>query len=99
MEKKIRVTLPKNIVKILESDYETFKITKNYLLNYIFENMRDEILNEDITFEGEKEIIQFNLNKKNYKDYYDFLCEKNIQVEAYFFRKLIYKYFEAILSK
>ena len=38
MEKKIRVTLPKNIVKILESDYETFKITKNYLLNYIFEN-------------------------------------------------------------
>lgn len=92
MEKKIRVTLPKNIVKILESDYETFKITKNYLLNYIFENMRDEILNEDITFEGEKEIIQFNLNKKNYKDYYDFLCEKNIQVEADFFRKLIYKY-------
>lgn len=92
MEKKIRVTLPKNIVKILESDFETFKITKNYLLNYIFENMKDEVLNEDINFEGEKEIIQFNLNKKNYRDYYDFLCERNIQVEADFFRKLIYKY-------
>ena len=37
MEKKIRVTLPKNIIKILELDCETFKITKNYLLNYIFD--------------------------------------------------------------
>ena len=81
---KNKGTFPKILSKILESDYETFKITKNYLLNYIFENMRDEILNEDITFEGEKEIIQFNLNKKNYKDYYDFLCEKNIQVEDKF---------------
>ena len=92
MEKKIRVTLPKNIIKILESDCETFKITKNYLLNYIFENMREEKLSDDTIFDGEKDIIQFNLNKSNFKIYYDFLCEKNIQIEADFFRKLLYKY-------
>lgn len=92
IEKKIRITLPTNIIEILKSDCESFKITKNYLLNYIFENMREEHLNDDLSFDGEKDIIQFNLNKRNYKIYYDFLCEKNIQVEADFFRKLVYKY-------
>ena len=63
MEKKIRVTLPKNIIKILESDCETFKVTKNYLLNYIFENMREEKLSDDTIFDGEKDIIQFKIGR------------------------------------
>lgn len=92
MEKKIRITLLKNIIDILDSDLETFKITKNYLLNYIFEYMKDEKLDDNFLFEGEKGVIQFNLNKKNMKTYYDFLAEKNIQVEADFIRKLIFKY-------
>ena len=75
MEKKIRVTLPKNIIKILESDCETFKITKNYLLNYIFENMREEKLSDDTIFDGEKDIIQFNLNKMYF--YLPFLLYSN----------------------
>lgn len=92
MEKKIRITLLKSVIDILESDLESFKITKNYLLNYIFENMKDEKINDNFLFEGEKGVIQFNLNKRNMKIYYDFLMEKNIQVEADFIRKLIYKY-------
>ena len=36
MEKKIRVTLPRKIVEILENDIEEFFIKKNTLLNYIY---------------------------------------------------------------
>lgn len=92
MEKKIRITLLKSVIDILESDLDSFKVTKNYLLNYIFEHMKDERLGDNFVFEGEKGVIQFNLNKKNMKIYYDFLMEKKIQVEADFIRKLIYRY-------
>ena len=92
MEKKIRITLLKQVMEIIESDLDNFKITKNYLLNYIFEYMKNEKINDSFFFDGEKTIIQFNLNKKNLSTYYDFLMEKNIQVEADFIRKLIYKY-------
>lgn len=92
MEKKIRITLLKQVLEIIESDLDNFKITKNYLLNYIFEHMKNEKINDNFFFDGEKSVIQFNLNKKNLSTYYDFLLEKNIQVEADFIRKLIYKY-------
>ena len=42
--------------------------------------------------EEKKEIIQFNLNKKNKNIYYDILFENNIQIEAEFIRKMIYRY-------
>ena len=92
MEKKIRITLLKQVMEIIGSDLDNFKITKNYLLNYIFEHMKNEKINDNFFFEGEKTVIQFNLNKRNLSTYYDFLQEKNIQVEADFIRKLIYKY-------
>lgn len=92
MEKKIRVTLSKNISEILSTDSKSFKITKNYLINYIFQHMKEENLNNCPDIQDEKVVIQFNLNKKNKEIYYDFLRERNIQVEAEFIRKLIYKY-------
>lgn len=92
MEKKIRVTLLKNIIEIIEADCESFKITKNYLINYIFDQLKDDESKERIEDKGEKGVLQFNLNKKNREIYYDILLEKNIQVEAEFVRNLIYKY-------
>lgn len=92
MEKKIRVTLNKSAADILDIDVKSFKITKNYLINYIFQHLKNEPLEENYPEEKQKTIIQFNLNKKNKDTYYDFLIENNIQVEAEFIRKLIYKY-------
>lgn len=92
MEKKIRVTLPHQVLDVINSDAEEFGITRNYLCNYIFEKMREEKLDKEVPYDGDKDTIQFNLNNKNKRDYYDFLREMNIQVEAEFFRKLFYKY-------
>ncbi|MEG0135775.1 MAG: WYL domain-containing protein [Cetobacterium sp.] len=92
MEKKLRVTLPEYIYKTIEADIEEFKINKNYILNYIYENLKFEQFLEDGKFDGEKTVIQFNLNKKNRENYYNFLEENGIQVEASFFRKLFIKY-------
>ncbi len=92
MEKKIRVTLNKSIAEILETDAASFKITKNYLINYIFEHLKDEKIDDYQEIPEEKTVIQFNLNKKNREIYYDFLQERKIQVEADFIRKLIHKY-------
>lgn len=92
MEKKLRITLPEYIYKTIEADIEEFKINKNYILNYIYENLKFEQFLEDGKFDGEKTVIQFNLNKKNRENYYNFLEENGIQVEASFFRKLFIKY-------
>lgn len=93
MEKKVRVTLPYHIFNIISCDAEEFGVSKNYLCNYIFERMRDTKMDkEDFFYPGEKETIQFNLNNRNKSDYYEFLKEKEIQVEAEFFRKLFCTY-------
>ena len=92
MEKKIRITLSKATADILDTDVKSFNITKNYLINYIFEHLKEEKINEYKEMPDEKVVIQFNLNKKNKEIYYDFLKEHNIQVEADFIRKLIHKY-------
>lgn len=92
MEKKIRVTLNKSAIDILEADVKSFKITKNFLINYIFDLLKEEKIETNFFEEEERGVIQFNLNKKNREIYYDILTEKNIQVEADFFRKMIYRY-------
>ncbi len=92
MEKKIRVTLNKGAIDIIEADVNSFKITKNSLINYIFDYLKDEKIDRNFPEEGEKGVIQFNLNKKNKEIYYDLLAERNIQVEADFIRKMIYRY-------
>ncbi|MEG0748053.1 WYL domain-containing protein [Cetobacterium sp.] len=96
MEKKIRVTLPKRILEIIECDIEEFKIKKNTLLNYIYEELGKtyDFKNYKSNYKGETEVIQFNLNKKNKIDYYGFLEENNIQNEAEFFREILIEYAE-----
>lgn len=92
LEKKLRVTLPKYMGDIIESDCEEFHIKRNALLNFIFEFMREENGFEDVGYSGEKSVMQFNLNRGNRDLYYSFLLEKGIQNESEFFRKLIGKY-------
>lgn len=92
MEKKLRITLPRYIADTLEADCEEFHITKNYILNYIFQEMRESKHLETESYEGEKTVIQFNLNKHNRELYYGFLKSHKILNESEFFRKTITKY-------
>lgn len=92
MEKKLRITIPKEIYTLIESDLKDFGITKNFLCNYIFKYSDGfkEIYN--YKYSGSKRIIQFNLNKSNRENYYYFLAEKKIQVEAEYFRNIFIHY-------
>ena len=92
MEKKLRITVPNEIYKIIESDLEDFRITKNLLSNYIFENSKGFKQIYNYKYNGSKKIIQFNLNKKNLENYYSFLAEKKIEVEAEYFRNIFFYY-------
>lgn len=92
MEKKLRITVPNEIYKIIESDLEDFRITKNFLCNYIFENSKGFKQIYNYKYNGSKKIIQFNLNKKNLENYYFFLAEKKIEVEAEYFRNIFFYY-------
>lgn len=92
MEKKLRITIPNEIYKIIESDLEDFRITKNFLCNYIFENSKGFKQIYNYKYNGSKKIIQFNLNKKNLENYYSFLAEKKIEVEAEYFRNIFFYY-------
>ena len=92
MEKKLRITIPSEIYKIIESDIEDFRITKNFLCNYIFENSEGFKQIYNYKYGSNKKIIQFNLNKKNRENYYSFLADKNIEVEAEYFRNIFLYY-------
>ena len=89
MEKKIRVTLNKCAIDIIEADCQSFKVTKNFLINYIFDKLKEERIENIYSEEDNKGIIQFNLNKNNRNIYYDILAEQKIQIEADFIRKMI----------
>ena len=92
MEKKIRITLSKKILEILESDMDEFLIKKNTLLNLIYEKLKTEFSRVKINSDGDTQVIQFNLKKKNKENYYFFLEENNIQNESEFFRDIITYY-------
>lgn len=92
MEKKIRVTLNKYAIDIIEADCSSFKVNKNFLINYIFDRLKEEKIENIYGEEDNKGVIQFNLNKNNKNIYYDILAEQKIQVEADFIRKMIYRY-------
>ncbi|WP_297488061.1 WYL domain-containing protein [uncultured Cetobacterium sp.] len=92
MEKKIRITLSKKILEILESDMDEFLIKKNTLLNLIYEKLKTEFSKIKIKSDGDTQVIQFNLKKKNKENYYFFLEENNIQNESEFFRDIITYY-------
>ena len=90
--KKIRVTIPKYMGDILKYDALEFGLSKNYLLNYLVKNY-SLLKGKDIPgFEGEKEIIQFNLNKENEDFYTEVYNRSEFETEASLIRTLIYGY-------
>lgn len=92
MEKKIRVTLPTYIYKVILEDIEDFDINKNKLCNLIYSHLKGEKLDLSPPDTNEKSTLQFNLNKKNLEEYYHVLEERSVQVEARFFRNIYYTY-------
>jgi len=90
--KKIRVTIPKYMGDILKYDAIEFGVSKNFLLNYLVKNyslLRGKNIPE---FHGEKEIIQFNLNKENEDFYTEVYNRSDFETEASLIRTLIYGY-------
>ena len=95
--KKIRVTVPEDIWRMMKNDIEEFGINNNRLCNYILEKLkyRKEIdVEKELESQGRplKKIIQFDLNVSNKEIYYDVLRDNGVDVEAEFFRDLFEKY-------
>ncbi len=95
--KKIRVTVPEDIWRMIKNDIEEFGINNNKLCNYILEQLKykKEIdIEKDLESQGRplKKIIQFDLNVANREIYYDVLKDNGVDVEAEFFRELFEKY-------
>lgn len=91
--KKIRVTVPEDIWRLMKKDVEEFGINNNKLCNYILEKLKyNKQLNIEKMLESQgrsmKKIIQFDLNVSNKEIYYDILKENSVDVEAEYFREL-----------
>lgn len=98
--KKIRVTVPEDIWRLMKNDIDEFGINNNKLCNYILDRLKykKEIdVERELEIQGRplKKIVQFDLNVANKKIYYDILRENNVEVEAEYFREL----FETYCSK
>jgi len=90
--KKLKTTLPIFVDNKIKSDIVSFSISKNKLLNIIFEYYMDKKLyfNNLESFNGK--ILQFNLNK-NMDLLYDDVIESNkIKSEAQYLRDIIFNY-------
>lgn len=95
--KKIRVTVPEDIWRMMKNDIEEFGINNNKLCNYILDKLKykKEIdIEKELETQGRplKKIVQFDLNVSNKKIYYDILKENNVEIEAEFFRELFERY-------
>ena len=80
------------MVDILKYDAKEFCLTKNSLLNYLVKNYENLNMEKLPKLEGEKEIIQFNLNKGNEDFYIEIYNRSKFKTEASFMRTLIYGY-------
>lgn len=93
--KKIRVTVPEDIYRLMKNDIEDFGINNNKLCNYILDKYKFEKKKTDLLkSQGRplKKIIQFDLNVANKDIYYDILRANGVEVEAEFFRDLFQFY-------
>ncbi|MDR1835872.1 MAG: WYL domain-containing protein [Fusobacteriaceae bacterium] len=91
--KKIRVTVPEDIWRMMKNDIDEFGINNNKLCNYILTELKyNKNLDVDKLLEplGRplKRIIQFDLNVSNKEIYFDILKENGVDVEAEYFREL-----------
>ncbi len=91
--KKVRVTVPEDIYRIMRNDMEDFGVNNNKLCNYIldkFKFKREYDTEALLLAQGRAltKMVQFDLNVNNKDIYYDILRENKIEVEAEFFREL-----------
>jgi hypothetical protein len=91
--KKVRVTVPEDIYRIMRNDMEDFGVNNNKLCNYIldkFKFKREYDTESLLLAQGRAltKMVQFDLNVNNKDIYYDILRENKIEVEAEFFREL-----------
>ena len=98
--KKIRVTVPEDIWRLMRNDTEEFGINNNRLCNYILDRLKyDKNIESEKLLETQgraiTKIIQFDLNVSNKEIYYDILKSNGVEVEAEYFREL----FEIYTSK
>ena len=98
--KKIRVTVPEDIWRLMKNDTEEFGINNNKLCNYILERFKyNKKMEVEKLLETQgrplKKIIQFDLNVSNREIYYDVLKANEVDIEAEYFREL----FELYTSK
>ncbi len=95
MSKKIRVTIPTFITKVIKSDAEDFGFTLNGFCNEIFSIYAKEKKElEPIQKSKNNEVIQFNLNIANEDLYVSTLRMYGIQVETEFFKRILYNYID-----
>lgn len=93
--KKIRVTLPDYITQTISHDAIDFGFNLNNFYNRLFSIYAEK--KKDIYFlpqSRNNNIIQFNLNKENEDIYMSTLRIYDVQVEAEFFRKILYDYID-----
>ena len=95
--KKIRVTVPEDIWRLMKNDVEEFGINNNKLCNYILERFKyNKKMDAEKLLETQgrpvKKIIQFDLNVSNREIYYDVLKANEVDVEAEYFRELFELY-------
>ncbi len=90
--KKLKTTLPIFVDNKIKSDIVSFSISKNKLLNIIFEYYMDKKLyfNNLESFNGK--ILQFNLNKNMDLLYDDEIESNKIKSEAQYLRDIIFNY-------
>ncbi|WP_410207639.1 WYL domain-containing protein [Fusobacterium sp.] len=98
--KKIRVTVPEDIWRLMRNDTEEFGINNNKLCNYILDRFKyNKKMDSEKLLETQgrpvTKIIQFDLNVSNREIYYDILRANEVDVEAEYFREL----FEIYTSK
>ena len=91
--KKVRVTVPEDIYRIMRNDMEDFGVNNNKICNYILDKFKfkKEYDTETLLLvQGRAltKMVQFDLNVNNKDIYYDILRENKIEVEAEFFREL-----------
>ncbi len=93
--KKVRVTLPDYITQTISHDATDFGFNLNNFYNRLFNIYAEK--KKDIFFLPQSKnnnIIQFNLNKENEDIFLSTLRIYNIQVEAEFFKKILYDYID-----
>ena len=77
LKQKVKASVPKYLIEILETDLKHFSLPKERLCNEIllkFSLKFRSNYNQEMIFEN-KDIIQFTLNKDNRK-YYEELCQQ-----------------------